>query len=1004
MRYTKIAIISLIFIFTSHVFAQQKRFSLGIMVSDVDINYAKFIGMENNDGVYIKGVLKDSPADKAGLKIGDVITEINRTKIRNALEFTVFLNKINPESELVLHVIRGKDVSVDVKLKSVEVTKILQAGVAQKAQSFDFDRSIVEVDEINFDKEVRDSKAPVLAYFYAKWCPPCKKFAPIVNELVKQYGSFLKIVAIDVQKSENLAKKYGIGGLLPSLILFSNGNEFDKIILLSSKEQIDNLLSKYKSFTEEKVEIVPELGKESRVESVAFIDDSNFFVSKRQNKVSIWDFEKGTLEKVYYSPVISSRGKYLAFVEVERNSFKWGDVLNDRFERVNGDQFIEEIAISSNGRYVATFGKDTNSVYSIKIWDLKNKVVVKNILTKVNSFSIQKQCLFDFSSDGLLFVLSVYGRTTVYDTKDWNELFTFVHTDESFRSINFSPDGRYILAVGKNSHLLDLKEKKEIKTNFLTIWFSRNPTQVFEPKKGNYFELVDFNTNKTLVVFPNYLAPITSAAASSDSKFVLSGSSDGSVKLWDYKTGAEIAQFIDYGDNEWVVITKEGYYASSINGHRHVKVRKGKSVYSIEQFYDVFYRPDIVMAKLRGEDISSLITLTIDEVIKNPPPVVEITSLPKETTQPKVKVCYQVKSTGGGIGEVRLFHNGKLVHSDGFYKDIATARSYKHLAALSGKKIYEEMRGIKIAAKGEIGPIQSKSKGDIFEDCQEIDASYGENEVSVAAFNRQNTVQSFIKTASFNAKIQPQEPKLYILSIGIDKYKDPAINLKYAVKDARDMLDKIVKQSSTIYKSENIYYEIFTDNNATKENILNRILKISQSSKPYDSFILFVAGHGVLLENQYYVLTHDFDGNINPENLISSNEIVEISKKIKSLSQLFIFDTCHAGGVDYIISGLYDARMSVLAKKLGLHIYASASSIQEALDGYRGNGLFTYTLLDGLNNNKIVDKNNDGKVSLKELGKYSQLKTVEISRSIGHMQTPLIINFGRDNVVYELKR
>ncbi len=137
--------------------------------------------------------------------------------------------------------------------------------------------------------------------------------------------------------------------------------------------------------------------------------------------------------------------------------------------------------------------------------------------------------------------------------------------------------------------------------------------------------------------------------------------------------------------------------------------------------------------------------------------------------------------------------------------------------------------------------------------------------------------------------------------------------------------------------------------------------------------------------------------------MISSNEIVEISKKIKSLSQLFIFDTCHAGGVDYIVSGLYDARMSVLAKKMGLHIYASANDKQAAMDGYKGNGLFTYTLLDGLNNNKNADKNKDSKISLAELGEYSKTTTTDISKKIGHAQTPLIINFGKDNPVYNLR-
>jgi len=127
-----------------------------------------------------------------------------------------------------------------------------------------------------------------------------------------------------------------------------------------------------------------------------------------------------------------------------------------------------------------------------------------------------------------------------------------------------------------------------------------------------------------------------------------------------------------------------------------------------------------------------------------------------------------------------------------------------------------------------------------------------------------------------------------------------------------------------------------------------------------------------------------------------------MSKKIKSLSQLLIFDTCHAGGVDTIVNGLYDARMSVLAKKMGLHIYASASDKQSAIDGYKGNGLFTYTLLDGLNNNREADRNKDGLITVVGLGEYSKKATSRISKEVGHSQTPLIINFGRDNTIYKL--
>ena len=343
----------------------------------------------------------------------------------------------------------------------------------------------------------------------------------------------------------------------------------------------------------------------------------------------------------------------------------------------------------------------------------------------------------------------------------------------------------------------------------------------------------------------------------------------------------------------------------------------GNSIYGIDQFYDVFYRPDIVTAKLRGDDISSLITLTIDDAIKNPPPTVEFVSVPSQTDQSKVKVCYQVKSTGGGIGEVRLFHNGKLIESDGYYKEASKTSEKIQLASLTSNKIYEDMRSVKIKGVGEISPIKSKVKGEQFEDCKQVDAIPGENEISLSAFNGSNTVQSYMQTAKFNSTIKPEEPRLYILSIGIDQYKDKSVNLKYALKDAKDIKEKLLSQSATLYKLQNIHHELLIDKDAAKTNILNKINEISQKIKPSDSFILFVAGHGILLQNQYYMLTSEYDGNINENTMISSNEIVEMSKKIKSLSQLFIFDTCHAGGVDYIVSGLYDARMSVLAKRWG---------------------------------------------------------------------------------------
>ena len=603
---------------------------------------------------------------------------------------------------------------------------------------------------------------------------------------------------------------------------------------------------------------------------------------------------------------------------------------------------------------------------------------------------------------------------------------------------------------GRSSAIFSTRERR-LDTGFRTLWSGLKPpiTQAsdmnitdwkaaYAPKlNGKELKLNQRETSRSLAIAPSeegfllgtesrlrffdrtgtekwqVYAPSTTWAVniSGNGKIASAAFADGTVRWYRMSDGKELLALFPHKDGKrWVMWTPEGYFDASPGGAEligyHINQGKDKEArfVSMNNLYDVFYRPDIVQAKMRGDDIREMFTLTAEAALIYPPPTVKIADVPAQTDQGKIKVCYQVASSGGGIGEVRLFHNGKLIQSDGYYKRVAQSNAHKtQLTALNSRAIYEDMRSISIKGIEEAIPTTSKSKGDVFDDCTEVEVVPGENEVSVTAFNSTNTVQSYMETVNFNSTMKPEDPHLYILAIGIDQYQDNKVNLKYAVKDAKDIEEKLKGQAATLYKPANIYYTLLTDRDAIKTNISDKINELSQVIKPNDSFVLFVAGHGVLLQNQYHMLTHDYNGVVNDNSVISSNEIVEMSKKVKSLSQLLIFDTCHAGGVDYLVSGLYDARMSVLAKKMGLHIYASASDKQTAMDGYKGNGLFTHTLLSGLNNKKEADANNDGAISLVELGGYSKQATADISREVGHSQTPLIINFGRDNPIYKLQ-
>jgi hypothetical protein len=499
---------------------------------------------------------------------------------------------------------------------------------------------------------------------------------------------------------------------------------------------------------------------------------------------------------------------------------------------------------------------------------------------------------------------------------------------------------------------------------------------------------------------------------SQDGRWLVVAYGDGTVRWHRPNDGSEQLAFFTHTDKKrWIMWTPEGYYDASPGGEEligwHLNQGKDKEAKFIpsSQLYDVFYRPDIVQAKFRGDDISKLISVSATEALKNPPPSLVFTKIPSTSKNINEQVCYKVTSSGGGIGEVRLFHNGKLIKSDGFYRENITKDSSTKikLASKDSASIQRELRDL-VGAKNSLSSIASTAKKNDYEECQEIDVIPGDNEISISAFNEANTVQSKLESTRFSADLKQPEPHLYVLSIGINRYNDPSANLEYAVKDSSDIMSIMKNNIGVNFKAPNVHILGLKDGAANKEGIQKFIQDLSAKVKPWDTFILFVASHGVLVDNQYFIVTSGYNGTLNTANLISSNEIIGMSTKIKSLTQLFIFDTCHAGGVDNIIGGLYDARMSVMAKKMGLHIYASAGSTQTALDGYKGNGLFTHSLLKSIQDFKKTDLNRDDLISVVEIGKRAKEETISISKQLGHPQSPNIINFGRDTILFSAKQ
>ncbi len=551
---------------------------------------------------------------------------------------------------------------------------------------------------------------------------------------------------------------------------------------------------------------------------------------------------------------------------------------------LNASYQVQALAVQPGG-HLAAVGRE----YQLSLWNLDSGERVRNLtaVPPTGGAPGQMGSLLGKSSAG-----AASRVITLTDPSQLSELLEDAHPGA--RSLAFSQDGsvlfadaaRWDVATGMRlarprsaGTALDPADmmRGAIAETGLSAALAVSPDRRLTARGvGRVVRLSDATTGEDVGDLVGHTGDVQSVAFSGDARFLLSGAQDGSVRIWRMADRSEVAALFCLGESDFVTVTPDQYYRGSKARLQGVSFLVKNQVYPFEQFDLRFNRPDVVLERLG----------------QLPPESIASYRAAYERRLKKSGFTAAMLSGDFHVPEIAIVGGAPPLSTDA---DTLTLRVRSTDDRYPLDRLNAFVNDVPVFGTAGLSirePATHTDERDV-----QLPLVPGRNKIQVSVLNGQGaeSLRQTVYTTSTGA-VPP--PDVYLVAIGVSEYQNRRYDLRFAAKDAADVMNTYRSIESRAGPHGQVHMLDLTNSRATRAGIRQARDWLKQA-RSNDLVVVFAAGHGMTdPQRNYYFGTYDIDPAEPQVNGLPYEEFEGMLDGIRALKKVLLLDTCFSGEIE----------------------------------------------------------------------------------------------------------